>query len=216
MKVVPRLAVCFDISHAQGTDVVGSAIVFRNGEPDRGEYRKFRIRGEWGNDDVRSMAEVVGRYFRRRIVEAKPLPDLAVIDGGSAQLAAAHGAAADVGATDVTFVGLAKRNEDLYLVGRPGPKRLARNRMALRALQRMRDEAHRFANAFNRGRRKSRTLVSSLSEVPGVGPVRQRRLLERFGSVRTLRGASAGDIASVPGFSEALANRVLAHLQIEP
>ncbi len=212
MKVVPRLAVCFDISHQQGTDVVGGAVVFRNGEPDRGEYRKFRVRGDWGNDDVRSMAEVVSRYFRRRIGEARPLPDLALIDGGRAQLTAARRAAADAGATDVTFAGLAKREEDLYLVGRDEPVRLARNRMALRALQRMRDEAHRFANSFNRNVRARQTLRSELADVEGIGPVRQRRLLERFGSVRALREATAQDIAALPGFSVALATRILEQL----
>ncbi|MCI0433043.1 MAG: excinuclease ABC subunit UvrC [Gemmatimonadetes bacterium] len=215
MKVVPRLAVCFDISHAQGTDVVGSAVVFSNGEPDRSEYRKFRVRGDWGNDDVQSMAEVVSRYFRRRIAEARPLPDLAIVDGGRGQLAAAHEAATAVGVTDVTFAGLAKREEDIYLVGRPAPVRLARNRIALRALQRMRDEAHRFANTFGRNVRTRRTLVSRLASVPGVGPVRQRKLLERFGSVRALRSASREEVASLPGFSAVLADRLLTHLRNE-
>ncbi|MGH7500143.1 MAG: excinuclease ABC subunit UvrC [Longimicrobiales bacterium] len=213
MKVVPRLAVCFDISHTQGSEVVGSAVVFRNGERDRSEYRKFRIRGDWGNDDFRSMAEVVGRYFRRRIDEGKPLPELALIDGGKGQLAAARDAAIAAGATDVTFASLAKREEDVYLVGRAEPLHFGRAHRALRLLQRMRDEAHRFAHTFNRKLRTTRTLTSELAEIPGIGPVRQRALLERFGSVRAVRAATPDQLAQLPGFSTNLAGHVLEHLR---
>jgi excinuclease ABC subunit C len=212
MKVVPRLAVCFDISHTQGSEVVGSAIVFRNGEPDKSEYRKFRIRGDWGNDDFRSMGEVVGRYFRRRIEEGKPLPELALIDGGRGQLVAARDAATAAGATDVTFASLAKREEDVYLEGRTEPLRFGRAHRALRLLQRMRDEAHRFAHTFNRNLRTRRTLTSELSDIPGIGPVRQRALLERFGSVRALRAATSAEITAVPGFSATLAAQIHEHL----
>jgi excinuclease ABC subunit C len=212
MKVVPRLAVCFDISHMQGEEVVGSAVVFRNGEPDRNEYRKFRVRGDWGNDDFASMAEVVGRYFRRRITEGLPLPDLALIDGGKGQLAAAGEAARESGATDVTFASLAKRDEEIYLSPRGEPLRLPRSHPALRLLQRMRDEAHRFAHGFNRNLRRKRTLTSELAEIPGIGPVRRKTLLRHFGSVRALRAASAEDIAKIPGFPAALAERVARHI----
>jgi excinuclease ABC subunit C len=213
MKTVPRLAVCFDISHTQGAEVVGSAVTFRNGEPDKNGYRRFRIKGDWGNDDFRSMAEVAGRYFRRRIEEQLPLPDLVLIDGGRGQLEAARRAAAEAGATDVTFASLAKREEEVYLVGRAAPLRLPRTSRALRLLQRLRDEAHRFAHTYNRGLRRKRTLVSELSEIPGIGPRRQRALLERFGSVRALREASASDIAAVSGFSATLATQVLESLR---
>jgi excinuclease ABC subunit C len=213
MKVVPRLAVCFDISHTQGDEVVGSAIVFRNGEPDKSEYRKYRIRGEWGNDDFASMAEVVGRYFRRRIAEQRPLPDLALIDGGRGQLAAAVRAAEQCGATDVTFASLAKREEDVYTPGRAEPLRLSRTRRALRMLQRMRDEAHRFAHGFNRKRRQRKTLDSELSEIRGIGPARRKALLRHFGSVRALRAASPADIAVVPGVTPGLAQTVADHLR---
>jgi excinuclease ABC subunit C len=212
MKVVPRLAVCFDISHTQGSEVVGSGVVFANGEPNKSEYRRFRIRGEWGNDDFRSMAEIVGRYFRRRIDEGLPLPDLAVIDGGRGQLEAAKRAAVEHGARDVTFASLAKREEEIYLLGRPQPLRLPRTSPVLRLLQRMRDEAHRFAHGYNRKLRSRRTLTSELSGIHGIGPIRQRRLLERFGSVRALKTATADDIASVEGFSQTLAHHVLEQL----
>lgn len=224
LNVVPRLIVCFDISHTQGTEVVGSAVVFRNGEPAKDGYRRFRVRGERadaavaghadgpGNDDVGSMAEVVGRYFRRGVEEGSPLPELAVIDGGKAQLNAAVAAARRAGAADVAFCGLAKREEAVYLVGRAEPLRLSWRRPALRLLQRVRDEAHRFAHTYNRKLRRRRTLTSELSEIPGIGATRQRALLRRFGSVRAIRGATEEDIMAVPGFSRRLAGRVLAHL----
>lgn len=213
MKTVPRLAVCFDISHTQGNEVAGSAVTFRNGEPDKSGYRKFRVQGDWGNDDFRSMGEVVSRYFRRRITEQLPLPELALIDGGRGQLEAARRAAREVGATDVAFAALAKRDEEIYLVDRASPLRLPRSSKALRLLQRLRNEAHRFAHGYNRKLRRTRTLVSELSEIAGIGPVRQRALLERFGSVRALRTASAAEIASVGGFSDALARHVVERLR---
>ncbi|HEX6693260.1 MAG TPA: excinuclease ABC subunit UvrC [Longimicrobiales bacterium] len=212
MKVVPRLIVCFDISHTQGSEVVGSGVVFQNGEPYKSEYKRFRIRGDWGNDDFRSMAEVVQRYFRRRIEENLPLPELALIDGGRGQLGAAVEAAKEVGALEVVFASLAKREEEIYLVGRPDPLRLPRTADALRLLQRIRNEAHRFAITYNRKLRGKRTLSSELSTIPGIGPARQRALLERFGSVRALRSATPQQIGEVPGFSAALGVKILEHL----
>lgn len=212
LKVVPRLLVCFDISHTQGSEVVGSAVVFENGEPSKAEYRRFKIRGDWGNDDFRSMAEVVGRYFSRRVEEGKPIPDLAVIDGGKGQLGAAAAALQAIGLDQVALCSLAKREEEIYLVGRAAPLRLPRTSPALRLLQRARNEAHRFAIGYNRKLRKNRTLSSRLSEIPGIGPTRQRALLSRFGSVRAVAAASVEEIAAVPGFSEKLARQVLDHL----
>ena len=215
LKVVPRLVVCFDISHTQGTEVVASAVVFANGDPCKAEYRRFRIRGDWGNDDFRSMAEVVGRYFRRRLEQQLPLPELAVIDGGKGQLGVAVRAALEAGAADVAFISLAKREEEVFVPGRSDPIRLPRASAPLRLLQRIRDEAHRFAITYNRKLRARRTLTSELSEIAGIGPSRQRALLERFGSVRALREAAPEDIAVVRGFSAKLAERVLATLRKE-
>jgi len=141
LRVVPRFIVCFDISHLQGTEVVASAVAFQNGEPSKGEYRRFRIKGTWGNDDFRSMAEVVERYFRRRLEEGAVLPDLVVIDGGIGQLNAAIGALEAVGAPETAICSLAKREEEIYLPGRPEPLRLPRTSPALRLLQRLRDGA---------------------------------------------------------------------------
>jgi excinuclease ABC subunit C len=212
IKVVPRLIVCFDISHMQGAEVVGSAVVFANGEPSKAEYRRFRIKGDWGNDDFRSMAEVVGRYFARRIAENGPLPDLALIDGGRGQLSAAVQAARAAGAEDAVFAGLAKRDEAIYLVDRSDPIRLGRSSPALRLLQRVRNEAHRFAHSYNRKLGGKRTLASELAAVPGVGPARQRALLARFGSVKGLRGVPPEEIARAAGIPESVARRVAAHL----
>ncbi len=215
LKVVPRRIVCFDISHNQGTEVVGSAVMFENGEPRKSEYRRFRVRGDWGNDDYRSMKEVVGRYFARRMSEGGDIPELAVIDGGKGQLTAALDALdalEDRSVADLSVCSIAKREEEIYLADRPDPIRLPRTSPALRLLQRARDEAHRFAHGYNRGLRKRRTLISELGEIPGVGPVRQRALLEEFGSVRALREAAPDDIARVRGFSEALAGRIKNHL----
>ena len=212
LKVVPRVIVCFDISHLQGAEVVGSAVVFVNAESKKGEYRRFRIRGDWGNDDFRSMAEVVGRYFKRRIDEELPIPDLAVIDGGRGQLGAAIAAASAVGAADVAFIGLAKKDEEIYFAGRSEPLRLARNSSALRLLQRVRNEAHRFAHSYNRKLRTKRTLTSELGEIPGIGPARQKVLLERFGSLRAVKEASVEELTKVAGFSDKLARSVLEYL----
>jgi excinuclease ABC subunit C len=212
LKVVPRVMVCFDISHLQGSEVVGSGVVFVNGEPKKGEYRRFRIKGDWGNDDFRSMHEVVTRYFKRRIDESLPIPDLAVIDGGKGQLSAARAAAVEVGATDVAFIGLAKKEEEIYLAGRPDPVRLPRTSQPLRLLQRLRNEAHRFAHSYNSKLRTKRTLRSELGDIPGIGPSRQRTLLEKFGSVKAVKEASASDIAALPGFSMKLAEQILHQL----
>jgi excinuclease ABC subunit C len=212
LKIVPRLIVCFDISHHQGSETVGSAVVFENGAPKKSEYRHMRVRGDWGNDDYRSMAEVVSRYFQRRVNEERPLPDLLIVDGGKGQLGAARGALGEIGVTDVAMAALAKREEVIYLPDRAEPVRLGRKNPALHLLQRLRDEAHRFAVSYNRKLRSKRTLRSDLSQVPGIGPERQKALLSRFGSVRGVRAATAEEIARLPGISETLAVRILTYL----
>lgn len=212
LKVVPRLMVCFDVSHTQGSETVASAVVFQHGEPCKAEYRRMRIRGNWGNDDVRSIAEVVSRYFRRRMEEGKPVPDLAVIDGGKAQLGAALAALGELGLAAVKVAALAKREEAIYLPGSKMPLRLPASSRALHLLQRMRNEAHRFAITYNRRLRSRRTIRSELGEIPGIGPRRQQALLRHFGSVRAIREARPEEITRVPGFSTVLAHRVLEYL----
>lgn len=212
LKVVPRVMVCFDVSHTQGSETVASAAVFENGEPRKSDYRHMRIRGEWGNDDYRSMAEVVRRWFARRQEEGRPLPDLVIIDGGKGQLAAAREALAGLGIADVATAALAKREEEIFFPDREAPVRLDRRDRALHLLQRIRNEAHRFAVRYNRKLRTRRTIRSDIGDIPGIGPARQKALLTRFGSVKGVREASEEEIARVPGFSRVLAGRVLTYL----
>jgi excinuclease ABC subunit C len=211
---LPRSLVCFDISHAQGTDVVASAVFFENGRPKRSEYRKFKIKVFEGNDDFRSMHEVVTRYFRRRLDEEKTLPDLAVIDGGKGQLGAARAALDELGAPQIGLISLAKREEEIFQYGRPDPVRLPRRSPALRMLQQARDEAHRFAITFQRQKRAARTITSELLKIPGVGPTKRRALLHTFGSVQGVREASVEQIAAIPGFGAASARRLLVALGV--
>ena len=196
----------------QGKEATGSAVVFQNGEPSRADYRHMRIKGNWGNDDFQSMQEVVYRYFRRRLDEDIPLPDLVIIDGGKGQLSAAKNALSDLELSDVAVIALAKKEEEIFILGKAESLRLDRRNRALHILQRIRDEAHRFAIRYNKKLRTKRTLRSQLGDIPGIGPHRQRVLLRRFGSVKGVKIATKQEIARVPGFSEALASRVLTYL----
>lgn len=211
---LPRSLICFDISHAQGTDVVASAVWFENGRPKRSEYRKFKIAIFEGNDDFKSMHEVVTRYFTRRVAEELELPDLAVIDGGKGQLSAARAALEALGVTSMGLISLAKRDEEIFLPGRRDPVRLPRRSPALRMLQQARDEAHRFAVSFQRQKRAARTITSELLKVPGVGPSKRRALLTAFGSVQGVREATVHQIAAVPGFGPGSAERLLSALGV--
>jgi excinuclease ABC subunit C len=212
---LPRSLVCFDISHAQGTDVVASAIWFENARPKRAEYRKFKIASFEGNDDFKAMNEVVTRFFTRRIAEDKPLPDLVVIDGGKGQLGKAREALDAVGVNGVALISLAKREEEIFVPGRSDSVRLPKRSPALRMLQQARDEAHRFAITFQRQKRSARTITSELLKIPGVGPSKRRALLTAFGSVQGVRAASIAEVAAVPGFSAVSARRLLLALGVE-
>ncbi|HJQ65935.1 MAG TPA: excinuclease ABC subunit UvrC [Gemmatimonadales bacterium] len=208
---VPRAFVCVDISTNQGRDTVGSLVWFEAGRPKKSEYRRYRIRGPQ-QDDFAAVHEVVSRFLKRRIDESKPLPDLIVIDGGRGQLSAAQAAAGEAGVTSLPLASLAKREEEVYLPDRPEPLRLARRSPSLKLLQRARDEAHRFAVTYSRRRRAKRTLTSELLTIPGIGPQRRRLLLERFGSVAGVRTATREEITALPGFSRALAERLIDRL----
>jgi excinuclease ABC subunit C len=206
---VPRSLVCFDISHAQGTDTVASLVWFENGRAKRAEYRKFKIATVEGVDDFASMREVVHRYFARRLEEQKPLPDLVVIDGGKGQLNAALDALQSLSLGEMPVVSLAKRDEEIFVPGRSESIRLSRRSPGLRLIQQARDEAHRFALTFQRKRRAVRTVTSELLKVPGIGPVKRRALLKVFGSVQGVREATIEQIAAVPGFTAASAQKLL-------
>ena len=182
---------------------------FENGRPRRAEYRKFKVKTVVGTDDFASMHEVVGRYFKRRLDEQKPLPDLVVIDGGKGQLGAAASAVRALGLETLPLISLAKREEEIFVEGRSEPIRLSRRSPGLRMLQQARDEAHRFAVTFNRKRRSMRTVTSELLTIPGIGPSKRRALLQTFGSVQGVRDASVEQIAELPGFSAHSARRLL-------
>ncbi len=209
---LPRSLVCFDISTTQGTDTVGSCVWFENGRAKRAEYRKFKVKTVEGTDDFASMHEVVRRYFERRVTDEKPLPDLIVVDGGKGQLSAAYAALEAVGITDRPLISLAKREEEIFVWGREAPLKLSRRSPALRLLQQARDEAHRFAITYNRKRRTMRTVTSELLKVPGIGPVKRRRLLQEFGSIQGVREAGEEAIAKLPGFNAERARKLLESL----
>src|SRR5262249_19623850 len=209
-----------DVSNMQGSNVVASRVRFRGGQPERSAYRRYRIRSVQGQDDFRAMQEVVGRSLRRALDEGE-LPDLVVIDGGAAQLASALRARDDAGAWDVRIVGLAKARaertvggkrkgpseERLYLASDAEPLVLERHSAARLLLERVRDEAHRFAITYHRKERGR--LRSRLDSIPGVGPVKKKALLRRFGSVQGIQAASVEELARVPGLSAALAQSIL-------
>ncbi|HVO33975.1 MAG TPA: excinuclease ABC subunit UvrC [Gemmatimonadales bacterium] len=212
LAAVPRRLACVDISTAQGRDTVGAIIWFENGRPRRSEYRTFKLKTVEGQDDFASVNEVLSRWFKRRLDERKPLPDLLLVDGGRGQLNAALAAAQATGVESQAMASLAKRDEEVYLPDRAEPLRLSRRSPSLKLLQRARDEAHRVAVTFNRKRRKVRTLTSELLAIPGVGPSRRRALLERFGSLAGVTSASFEELTAVPGISRGIAERIWAHL----
>jgi excinuclease ABC subunit C len=218
LTVVPRSMVCIDVSTNQGRDTVGSLVWFEAGRPKKAEYRRYRIKGEGevpSPDDYAAIHEVVTRFLSRRLAETKSLPDLVVVDGGQGQLGAARAAATEVGLEKLPMASLAKREEEVFLPGRARSVRLPVRSPSLRLLQRARDEAHRFAITYSRKRRTKRTVTSALLEIPGIGEVRRRALLEQFGSLAGVRLASTDEIAALPGFSHKLADRILNALRDE-
>ncbi|WP_182376413.1 excinuclease ABC subunit UvrC [Nocardioides sp. WS12] len=217
---------CYDVSHIQGTEIVASMVVFEDGLARKGEYRRFVIRDQEGSDDVAAMHEVITRRFRRLLDEqarselrpgdetSGPLlvdpdtgrprkfayaPGLVVVDGGAPQVAAAQRALDELGIDDIPVCGLAKRLEEVWLPGQEDPVILARSSESLYLLQRVRDEAHRFAITHHRNRRSKSMVESLLDDVPGLGEVRRKTLLRHFGSLRKLRVATTEEIAMVPG-----------------
>jgi len=203
----PRRIEGFDISNTGGEESVGSLVVFDDGVPNRDEYRKFKIRTVAGSNDVASLEEVVGRRFARLKEEGRPLPDLVLVDGGKGQLAAGRKALASAGAANTPIVSLAKREEIIFTPVDPDGIRLERTAPALKLLQHVRDEAHRFAVSFHRKRRAKKSFASDLDGIPGLGPKRKAALMERFGGMDAVRAASFEDLASVVGRKPALSIR---------
>jgi excinuclease ABC subunit C len=227
LDTAPLRIECYDVSNLQGTHVVASMVVFEDGLARKSEYRKFSIKG--ATDDLASIYEVITRRFKRYLAErdapiirhpdgtedgdgskrkfAYP-PSLIVIDGGAGQVDATVRALADLGITDVAVCGLAKRLEEVWLPGEDSPVILPRTSEGLYLLQRVRDEAHRFAITYHRAKRGAAQTVSELDNLPGLGPARRKALLKHFGSVRKLRAASSTQIEEVEGFGPRLAEAV--------
>lgn len=201
----------FDISNIQGTEAVGSMVTFRDAEPLKSGYRHFRIRGVKGVDDFAMLAEVIGRRARHIREGRDRAPDLFLVDGGRGQVSAARKALTESEVPSIPVIGLAKREEEVYVEGKPGPLRLPRSSGALKFLQRMRNEAHRFAIDYHRSLRSRRLEHSELDEIDGVGRARKISLLHEFGSIEALRRATEEEIASVPGIGGSIAAKVYEH-----
>ena len=241
LDTAPLRIECYDVSNLQGTNVVASMVVFEDGLARKSEYRKFAIRGLGGTDDLAAIYEVITRRFRRYLAEreadaepadaepadttgAAPVepngirrkfaypPSLLVIDGAAGQVEAAVRALADLGITDIAVCGLAKRLEEVWLPGEDSPVIMPRTSEGLYLLQRVRDEAHRFAITYHRAKRSAAQTVSELDQVPGLGPARRAALLKHFGSVRRLRQATPEQIAEVPGLGPRLAEVIASAL----
>jgi len=208
---------CFDISHISGTFVVASMVHFTGGRPDKDQYRRFAIKSFIGNDDFRAMEEVVGRRYRRLIQEQKQFPDLVVIDGGRGQIAAALKAFLALECPPPAMIGLAKKQETIIFPDARAPLNLALSHPGLNLLQRLRDEAHRFANTYNADLRSKKIRESILDDFPGLGEKRKAALLGHFGSIDRLRAATAEQIAEVEGFGAKFATQLQAFLaQAQP
>jgi excinuclease ABC subunit C len=239
LETAPLRIECYDVSNLQGTHVVASMVVFEDGLARKSEYRRFSIKGTGGEGDVASVHEVITRRFRRYLEERETTgeldvlgdpvagagdhdlrqrkfaypPNLVVIDGGPAQVAAAVSALEELGIDEVAVCGLAKRLEEVWLPGEDAPVILPRSSEGLYLLQRVRDEAHRFAITYHRAKRSKALAVSQLDDVPGLGPARRATLLRRFGSVRRIAAATPAELALVPGIGPHLADAVLAALR---
>jgi excinuclease ABC subunit C len=212
---------CYDISNVQGSDSVGSMVVFEEGRPRTGEYRRFKIRTVVGANDFASHQEVLRRRFRRArngdegsAEELRwAMPDLVIIDGGKGQVAAAKEVLDELGLHDLPLAGIAKEREELFLPGRSEPVVLRATSSALYLVQRLRDEAHRFAITYHRDLRSKRQTHSAFDDLPGVGPKRRRALLRVFGSTKRVREAPVEQIAAVPGIGPSLATKIKAALE---
>ena len=209
MKELPVHIECFDNSNIQGTNPVSACVVFRNGVPAKKDYRHFKVKTVVGANDYATMKEVVNRRYSRMLEEnPDDLPQLIVIDGGKGQLAFAYEALAELGLTDkLTVVALAERMEEVYRVGDPHPMFIDRNSPALKVLQQIRDEAHRFGISFHRNLRSKSQVESALGSIKGVGPKTEQRLLLHFGSVARIASASLEEVSALVG--PALAERIL-------
>ena len=196
---------CFDISHTQGSETVASMVVFRNGKPSKQDYRRYKLRSTEGKpDDFKSMQEVVYRRYR----DIKDLPSLVIIDGGKGQLSSALEVIRGLGLHELTVIGLAKREEEIFVEGAHESIMLSKDSDALKLIQRIRDEAHRFAITYHRKLRGKRNLVSILDHIEGIGPKRREALWKHFGSLEAIKTAETKDLAGVAGMNKASAQKI--------
>ena len=207
----PKRIECFDVSHVQGTNVVSSMVVFEDGRPAKQSYRRFRAKLSDRNDDFANMRDTLRRRFARSAAgenDGWPVPDLVILDGGKGQLAEGIGALSDAGLLQIPIAALAKEREELFVPGKPEPIVLPQRSQGLFLIQRIRDEAHRFAVTYHQQLRGKRAVQSILDEIQGVGPAKKRALLRKFGSVKGMRDATPADLAGVTGVGPALAERI--------
>ena len=207
---LPRRLECFDISHGQGREVVASCVVFSDGVPDKARYRRFKMTNEQ-NDDFANMQEAVTRRYKRMRDEGQEFPNLVIIDGGLGQLHAAETALGELGLEQLELASLAKKEELVFRPGSSEPLKIPKSSPVLQLLQRIREEAHRFAVTYHRALRAKRTLQTELTQIPGVGPATARKLLQGFGSAAMVREASEADLTGAVG--AAAARKVLAWRQ---
>jgi len=222
----PQRIEAFDISNTQGGEATGSMVVFEDGRPRRDAYRKFKVHISGKPDDYAMMAEVLRRRFRRGLAEMNDptitrgkfaeLPDLLLIDGGKGQLNVGLEVLNELDIEGLDVIGLAKRQEEVYVPGRKNPVALPPDSAALLLLRHVRDEAHRFAVTYHRRLRTSRSFASVLDEIPGIGPKRKASLIQKYGSVDRIRTASADDVAASAGVPRAVAERILSSLGVRP
>ena len=213
LAVPPYRMECFDISHNQGSETVASMVVFEGGTAKKSDYRRFKIRSAEGKpDDFKSMREVT---MRRYGAEDADMPDLIVIDGGKGQLSSALEIIRGAGHLDVPVVGLAKREEEIFCEGESEPVILPRDSQALFLIQRIRDEAHRFAITYHRKLRGKRNLVSVLDHIEGIGPKRRQLLYEHYGTIDRIREAAAEAMAALPGMNRPAAEAVYNFFQAQ-
>ena len=217
LSTLPSRIECYDISNIQGTSAVGSMVVFERGKAKNNEYRRFKIKTVEGANDFAMMAEMLQRRFKRAETDSTDesfgvLPDLIIIDGGKGQLHAAVDALRSAGREDLMVVSLAKRLEEIFIPDRPASVLLPRTSQALYLVQRIRDEAHRFAVTYHRNVRQKQAITSQIDSVPGVGPSKRKALIKTFGSVRGIKAASTDEIAAVPGITTVLAETIKEHL----
>ena len=206
----PVTVIGFDISNILGKLAVASLVAFKDGKPDRDNYRRFRIKTVHQSNDFAMMHEVITRHFSRLLAENRPLPDLVMVDGGKGQLSSAVEALISVNAPPLPMLGLAERNEEIYIPGHSEPIVLDRRHAALKLLQSVRDEAHRFAITYHRNLREKRIQSSLLDDIQGIGAVRKRQLLRAFGSLAQLKRADATEIARrVPGIGISIAEKIV-------